>query len=540
MKRAIWGTGYNASKFFVNFGEGFIDFFIDSDKSKQGTYLGKAVLHPSDIYRWGGLFVYVPDNYYQEIKIFLEDRGLKEYVDFEPYGSTSTMNGKQAWRDYLCAVKRFDGMRDRWKQDILFIAGHSIIKKEYQRYIPILARNLGKVRVISSAYWMESDEVQAKWKTEAINSPKILEDYTRVIHQSPSRLSRRKHCSSLEATMTQLENMYDDADRDSYFLQACLMRRYFQRVLSSMRPSHVIAYTSISPSRSILRNLCAVHHIPLIFTHLGILPGTLSFDVHGEMGESIVATQWKGFLELPVDDCELEHAGRVWRYLYQSRLNRKVQPKGNFIAYLRSRIVPGRPVVFFAGQHDAFSHMVPYTMATERHHSPAFRSSLEAVCFVGEICRRNHWNLIYKPHPMYTRTWDREQLPSDVIFLESGDIHDVIDMADVTVTILSSVNYVSLIRRKPVVMLGYNQISGKGCSYEALGREKIEDALSKAIRYGFTVKQEAAFLKHLAQCLKYYLYDDLQDRPIRYGRPVAKQMDEFYRLDHLLESIPSR
>ena len=45
-----------------------------------------------------------------------------------------------------------------------------------------------------------------------------------------------------------------------------------------------------------------------------------------------------------------------------------------------------------------------------------------------------------------------------------------------------------------------------------------------------------AFLPHMVQCLTYYLYDDLQEHPIRYGRPVLKSVDKFYELEWLMKN----
>ena len=183
--------------------------------------------------------------------------------------------------------------------------------------------------------------------------------------------------------------------------------------------------------------------------------------------------------------------------------------------------------------------MVPYTEYTARYHSPIFQTSTEAAIYLANLCKKNQWKFIYKPHPYYIHPEQVSCLPSNTIFVEEADINDLIDIADVTVTILSSTNYNALIRYKPVVMLGYNQTRGKGCTYEAFEKDKIEDTIKEALEKGFTQEQQDAFLKHIAQCLKYYLYDDLQERPIRYGRPVPKSIDEFYELERLLKKADS-
>ena len=90
--------------------------------------------------------------------------------------------------------------------------------------------------------------------------------------------------------------------------------------------------------------------------------------------------------------------------------------------------------------------------------------------------------------------------------------------------------YDALVRDKPVVTLGYSWAKGKGINYEAWKAADIEKQIKKAIDFGFTDKMKQAFIKHLAQCLKYYLYDNGLDRPVRYGQMFPDSFDGFYEL----------
>ena len=48
------------------------------------------------------------------------------------------------------------------------------------------------------------------------------------------------------------------------------------------------------------------------------------------------------------------------------------------------------------------------------------------------------------------------------------------------------------------------------------------------------MEQKKAFLVHIAQMLKYYLYDDMVEREVRFGREVPGSIDDFYKLKKLL------
>jgi len=97
------------------------------------------------------------------------------------------------------------------------------------------------------------------------------------------------------------------------------------------------------------------------------------------------------------------------------------------------------------------------------------------------------------------------------------NIHEVIDFSDVIITILSQSAYVSLFRNKPVVMMGYTQLKGSGCTYEAFSKEQIEPQIRKALKEGFSKKQMKNFHRHIARAVKYYLLDDGTHPDIPFG-----------------------
>ena len=105
---------------------------------------------------------------------------------------------------------------------------------------------------------------------------------------------------------------------------------------------------------------------------------------------------------------------------------------------------------------------------------------------------------------MMTGTCDNAIIPASTIFVEDADIHDLIDLSDVVVTILSTVSYSALIRRKPVVMLGYTQLKWKGCTFEAFEKEYIEKEISSALVNNTDEHMYQSFIKHVAQLNRYY------------------------------------
>lgn len=538
MQRAIWGTGYNGSKLVKGIDEEKVDFFIDSDKDKSGTHLGKIVRHPSEIVDWTDLFIYVPHNYYDEISGFLKRRGLQENVDFIKYDDKLRISMKKAENDFEKSIHTLEGEKSFRNTDVIFITTYLYTKKIYRDFIMELLKNGLKFYIFSEEFWIDDEEIESTFKTKGFSMAMGWEENT-IVTDGVLTENERKMVEGkdyLRSAVEQICHSSDEISEESACYTVHRLYKYINRILNYVNPKTIFCYSSMSSNHYILDKVCKERNVPIIFTHQGVLPGTVAFDTKGEVGESLPAISFDIFSKLPVGDKELSQANDVWKYLYHSKLNRKIQPQLFNPSTLKKRMKKHRPVIFFAGQNDVQSRMIPYTMDVRHYHSPIFESSLSAACYLAYLCEKNDWNLIYKPHPMYTQPEQIKQLPPNVIFLEYGDINALIDMSNVVVTILSSTNYNALVRYKPVVMLGYNQTRGKGCTYEAFEKDRIEDTIKAALANGFTQEQQEAFLRHMAQCLKYYLYDDLQDRPIRYGRPVPKSIDEFYELERLLQA----
>ncbi|WP_154651771.1 hypothetical protein [Sediminispirochaeta bajacaliforniensis] len=307
---------------------------------------------------------------------------------------------------------------------------------------------------------------------------------------------------------------------------ACGAWQYLNKVVSILEPKGVMMWNGFHAFHHVLRGVCKKREINPFFMEFGSLPGTYVIEQGGQMGESYPARKYREFLNLSVTNEELDSAYKVWAYLYSSRLNRRKQPSNNNINDLKSRLKPGRPIIFYAGQNDYESGFYPYTEQTKEHHSPIFSSSDAAAFFLAELAIKNNWNLVYKPHPMIAKFTNRNFYHEQVIEIDEIDINELIDLADITVTIFSQTAYVSLIRKKPTVTLGYTQLRGKGCTYEAFDRNLVENTLIEALEKGFTSEQHTAFAKHIAQMLHYSLLSDkYSHETMSYGANIDRAVE---------------
>lgn len=305
---------------------------------------------------------------------------------------------------------------------------------------------------------------------------------------------------------------------------------YLNKVLDIIKPKAVVLWLEFYAFHEIFLNICNERGIKVLFFEFGVLPGTYAFETTGQMGESLPAINYAEFFDLKVDEDDIIHAQNVIKYLYENRVTRWQQPMNDVgeIDILKEKLIIGKPVILYAGQNDYESGIRPYGEYARKYHSPVFESSDQAAVYLGKLAAKNNWNIIYKPHPAVLRFACRQKeydIPDNVIIVDRIDINDLIDMADVLVTIVSQMGYMSLIRGKSAVMLGYTQLRGKSCTYEAFSQSVIEKVINDAIQFGVTEEQKANFTRHVAQIIKFYVFDDGEEREIRYGKDMVQCME---------------
>lgn len=547
MKTVIWGTGQRAFQIVWQKALENIDFFIDSNLNIN-SYLGKKVYHPNDELNWEDLYIYVPTSYFDEVEHILINHGLVEYKNYERHMGINEMTyvGAESNLHYVLRHLREtakncdDGMVASW-------GGFWCEGQAFSKFYCELIQSFGKkALVVQERAWQLPEFVSSQIGVKALVIPIV--GYVRIkVKGLPKNEAEKKFQNIKSDYDREWVREFADSimqrntavDGDSALYGACVLYRWMDTVLKSFNFRMILLNGSDAPERIMLSKLCRDRGIPCLSTHPAIIPGAVTFDPGGDIGSSMPAVYYKAFRKLSVSKQDKECAREVLQYLREKKLNRKKQPQNDAIAKIKSQLKPEYPVIFCAAQCDDGSCLIPYTEESKKYHSPMFASSIESAVFLAEICKKNNWNLIYKSHPMYVKFDRVDLLPDNVIYVDACDINDLIDISDVVVTIRSTTNYVALIREKPVLMLGYTQTRGQGCTYEAFEREAIESQLQKAIIEGYTKTQKEAFVEHVARLLKYYLYDDTLPREIRYGLPMPEKLEDFFELGKKLQEMDS-
>ena len=509
-KIAIWGTGNIYTQIIGRCPCLMPVKLIDNDLGKSGMVLnGIEIIHPSHIMNWQEFFVILALDNYISVKRQLEKIGLKEKVDFVWYRDW----GKQSEIEDI--IKEAEEFLDEIELHGNAFHGYKIIFSDFLSFDKGLCDYVNKWNLIEGNMVLLSEAAWVSRERKNMMSLPILELPMVLLHNKyllsdvgriPFEYNEENGFEKryLNEAVENLRLGFPDMADGYEFLICYYAEKIVQKIIEIWKPSQVILWNAFYALHFIIRNICEVRQVPIKYMEFGNIPGTIILEETGQMGESWPARYPKEFMKIPVSGKEYREAELLIQKLHKSGLNRNVQPQNDKLYEVKQKLKPDRPVIFYAGQNDNACGMQPYTENTRRFHSPVFKSSDEAALFLAEICKKNEWNYIYKPHPMMARNCSQATLPENVIFVDDVDINGMVDLSDVVVTILSTVSYIGLIRQKPVVMLGYTQLKEKGCTYEAFDRNNIEFILKKSFYKGLTIYMKEAFIHHIAKLKKYY------------------------------------
>ncbi len=311
-----------------------------------------------------------------------------------------------------------------------------------------------------------------------------------------------RHAASIDAEEWRRDPLADA-------VRALFYRAYLRDLVREHDPALCVFWHQFNSLHHSMPDFCAGLGAPMLFAEYGSLPATIAFDSEGQMAESWVARRSDEFLNLPVSDDELSRTRRFLELARKQRQTRKPAAASVSIqAVSEVAARSGRKLVFYAGQHDYKTGMAPRSLPNAALHSPFFESTDDALQHLCAIARERNWHILFKPHPLARHLLERADIP-DAEWLDvvpDADIFECMDAAAVTVTIVSQVSYMALLHERPCVLLGRNQLSGKGCVYEPSSREEAGGRIDEAIAAGLTQQQREAWFKHAAQLLGNALY----------------------------------
>lgn len=355
-------------------------------------------------------------------------------------------------------------------------------------------------------------KVRDKLSFEVLTSSEELPRYRRNVEGRASTAAQIQSFPTLYHQAALLQAEHDQLSVREAFEELLAYRRYIDDVVKATAPSLVLPWHQFRGRHYHVADVARRQNIPCLFTEFGLLPGTISFDADGQMGESRVAERSACFRGLPIYTQDRKNAEAMIDRIRRCRLHRRTHDNAEedvSVVVERAR-KNGQKIIFYAGQNDTYAGLIPRGCMRQKRHSPLYVDSIDALKHLAVLASKNNWHVVFKPHPIAVQRGviRRESIPhsNHVSIIESGDFVTCIEAADVCTTILSQSAYMFMIYEKATVLLGCMQLKGKGCVWEPEKRNDVEGMLQKAFRDGFTPEARSNFVQHVAQLCRYHLY----------------------------------
>lgn len=309
---------------------------------------------------------------------------------------------------------------------------------------------------------------------------------------------------------------------------ANLLYIHFSEALDFYKPDVLLFWGCTSPLGKLMENLCKFKSIPFCGMEWGILPGTVSFDFNGHMAESWVAVKSQIFNQLEIKDEDVEAAREYLEVADDSNLSRnKANPVAEDVCEkIQALKKAGKKIILYLESNNAHSGNTYVDEEVAKIHSPLFCGDEEGYRALLKVCKEHEdWHILYKPHPIsITRGIQSDIDYKCTTVVYEGGLNEVLELADLSVTILSQSAYISMIKRIPTLVLGKLQINDSGAVYTIDKESDLEVIIERAIEECITEEQWEAFEKHVARVLKYYVFsiDDMVP-----ARKVSEMADSF-------------
>ncbi len=278
----------------------------------------------------------------------------------------------------------------------------------------------------------------------------------------------------------------------------------------------MLLFTGMAPVHRLLDWLGKRAGAHVMLTEYGELPGTLFVSEAGGYDSSWIATRSEEFNSLLLSATDRQNATAVIDRIREMRYSNKTHTRA-LDDSLKKQLSEKR-VIFVPGLAPFGMGWMPRVGRRSFEYSPYFDSNDSVVKAVLDAVPSDECLVVYKEHPNTLYAYPgfalKNQRRGSLIMLPDVDIHDVLDYADVTVTLGSKVAFHSLIRNVPVVLLGpYSMRDRRLCTHAS--PSSLKDAIDKAL---VTPVDQRALTDYCARLMRYYLYQETEHNDLGYPR----------------------
>lgn len=278
--------------------------------------------------------------------------------------------------------------------------------------------------------------------------------------------------------------------------------------ISKNTPSLIIHYNGKLTTQRILHYIGLIRGIPQLLFQAGNIPGTVEFDSIGNQALSWPVHNFIQFHNLEITPSELENTKKYLEHIKNKR-SANIDLESEQIKYIKEKsLSENKKIIFLAGSGQYGNGLWPRFLPESFSHSPFYYNDTAVLNDLLKLTKTNNWLIIYKSHPINPKV--KAINHPNLIYIKDlkskNEIFNCIDIADVVLTLVSSVSGLALLYNRPVVLLGRNGLTGMKITYELRKKENLENIIRTALEHGFNSTIAEECVKYATRIMKYYSY----------------------------------
>jgi hypothetical protein len=322
--------------------------------------------------------------------------------------------------------------------------------------------------------------------------------------------------------ISELQSIYHINDINLSVRVCSVIMRFYKELIKIVKPSHILIGTDIKPEWRILYYLAKKNKIPCLFWEYGWIPGTIMFELDGSAGRSRIAKDTLYYERLS-NNYASKKLQEIKKYILESEID-----TGEFLQTQNDKrelrkINSSYKTIFLIGA--GIEREVNSNSCFWKENISSIYGSMEEILEdLNNICKKNDYNLIFKPHPGISKLSSLRGKYEDVVWIEDMSVDEIIKISDIAVTLYSAVDCKVLLYEKPLIQVGHSILDNVGCSYKLKDRSELNEIIVEALNKGLLDKQKRNFDELMGKLLTNISWDDLNKEDIEYGVGIDKDI----------------
>lgn len=258
----------------------------------------------------------------------------------------------------------------------------------------------------------------------------------------------------------------------------------------------------------IARDCCKSLGIKYAYWHPGFLPGTMCFDINGQMAESDF---YRNDISKPIQISK-DYQYIAKKYVQEYRANKLQRPGKTvynnviIINKMKEIISNFNKVILFIGANDFRTGIRPVAYKNSNLHSETFKNSKKLFDLISTQINSDTL-IIYKPHPNLVLHNEDYILTENKLVLNRVMLSDILPHVDCCISIISSGVYEALLHSKPTLLLGNLPGINQGIFFQksCINSKNISGILQELIETDFSHYQHN-FNNFIGFCFSEYFF----------------------------------